>query len=62
MLYSMLFGGVPFKANNMNDLHDLILAGKYLLKDEISTEAKDLIKGMLERNPLKRLTVEEILK
>ena len=48
MLYSMLYGSVPFKAGNMNELHDLILRGKYLLKDEITREAQDLIKAMLE--------------
>ena len=39
VLYSMLYGSVPFKAGNMNELHDLILKGKYLLKDEITSEA-----------------------
>ena len=32
----MLYGSVPFKANNMSDLHQMIIKGKYTLKDEIS--------------------------
>ena len=44
MLYAMLYGTVPFKANNMNDLHKLIMKGKYTLKDDISDEARDLLK------------------
>ena len=28
-LYAMLYGTVPFKANNMSDLHQLILKAKY---------------------------------
>ena len=44
----MLYGTVPFKANNMQDLHQLILKAKYNLKDEISEDAKNIIRGMLE--------------
>ena len=29
VLYSMLYGSVPFKANNMNELHDMIIRGWY---------------------------------
>ena len=44
VLYAMLYGTVPFKASNMNDLHKLIMKGKYTLKDDISDEARDLLK------------------
>ena len=39
----------------------MILWGKYCLKDDISEEARDLIRGMLEWDPNKRLTTEQIL-
>lgn len=39
----MLYGTVPFKANNMKDLHKQIMEARYNLKDEISAEAKNLI-------------------
>lgn len=45
VLYAMLYGTVPFKANNMNDLHKLIMKGKYTLKDDISEESRDLLKN-----------------
>lgn len=32
-LYAMLFGTVPFKANNMNELHQLILKAKFTFKE-----------------------------
>jgi hypothetical protein len=32
----MLSGTVPFKANNMNELHQLILRGNYLPIKDIS--------------------------
>lgn len=57
----MLYGTVPFKANNMNDLHKLILKAKYNLKDEISEDAKDLIKKLLELDPSKRIYIKKIL-
>lgn len=47
VLFAMLYGTVPFKGADMNELHDLIKRGKYTLKDEISSEAKSLIKGIL---------------
>ena len=61
VLYAMLYGTVPFKAGNIEELHKLILKAKYVLKDSISEDARDLIKGMLQRDPLKRLTITEIL-
>ena len=39
-LYAMLYGTVPFKSNNMKDLHKLIMKGKYTLKEGISENAK----------------------
>jgi 5'-AMP-activated protein kinase catalytic alpha subunit len=36
VLFAMLYGSVPFKANNMTDLHKLIIKGSYTLKDDIS--------------------------
>ena len=45
----------------MGELHELILRGKYSLKEDISFEARELIKGMLDRDPVKRLSVEQIL-
>lgn len=57
----MLYGTVPFKANNMNDLHKLIMKAKYTLKDDISEEARDLLKNLLERDPNMRYTVADIM-
>ena len=36
VLFAMLYGTVPFKANSMNELHKLIIKGKYVLKDGVS--------------------------
>jgi len=61
VLYAMLYGTVPFKANNMSELQKLILKAKYSMKDDISEEARELLKGLLEKDPQKRMTVTEIL-
>ena len=58
VLFAMLYGTVPFKANNMQDLHQLILKAKYNLKDEISEDAKNIIRGMLEPDVQKRLSIK----
>ena len=64
-LYALLYGTVPFKANNMSELHQLIMKAKYSLKDEkaeITDEAKSLIRALLEPDPNKRITMEQIQK
>lgn len=62
VLFAMLYGTVPFKAQTMEELHQLILKGKYLLKEDISVEARDLLRGLLEINPKKRLSCRKILR
>jgi serine/threonine protein kinase len=58
VLYAMLYGTVPFKANNMQDLHKLILQAKYNLKDDITEGAKNILRSLLEPDPAKRLTIK----
>ncbi len=58
----MLYGTVPFKANNMHDLHKLIIKAKYSLKDDISEEARSLLKHLLEPDPSKRYSMSNITK
>ena len=56
----MLYGTVPFKGSSMDELHRLILKGQYSLKDDISIEARDILRKLLEINPQKRITYEQI--
>ena len=55
VLYAMLGGTVPFKGNNINELHDLIIKGEFKPLKEISPEASHLIKSILEVDPKKRI-------
>lgn len=57
VLYAMLYGTVPFKANNMSELQKIIMKAKYNLREDISVEARDLLKGLMEKDPSKRLTL-----
>lgn len=61
VLYTMLSGTVPFKANNMQDLHKIILKGTYNPIKDISDEASNLLKCILEVDIRKRYNVEQIL-
>ena len=58
VLYAMLYGSVPFKANNMPELQDSIRAAAYKLADSVSEPARDLIVKILEVDPKKRLGSE----
>ena len=62
VLYTMLCGTIPFKANNINDLHTLILSGNFDLPFDLSIQAKDLIIKMIKLNPYERISIENALK
>jgi [calcium/calmodulin-dependent protein kinase] kinase len=61
VLFSMVYGSVPFKASNMNELHTIIRDAKFTLEPEVSKDVRDLLKRMLEKNPEKRIKVPDIL-
>jgi len=54
LLYAMLCGTVPFKAQNMHDLHQIITSGSFsypsYVEGMLSTESIDLINRMLKVN------------
>ena len=61
VLYAMLSGTVPFKANNLNDLQTMIMSGSFKEIPDISKESNDLLHRLLQINPKKRITIEEAL-
>lgn len=61
VLYAMLYGTVPFKANNMSELQKMIIKGKYTLAEGISKEARDLLGRLLEKDPALRISIPNIL-
>ena len=61
VLYVMISGFFPFTGINENQLHRHILSGKFPKLQNISNNLKDLINKILEINPQKRITIDEIL-
>ena len=61
LLYCMVCGTVPFKGNNLTDLHKAILLGKFELPDFLNGEVKDLITKMLQSIPKNRISIKNAL-
>lgn len=61
-LYSLVFGNVPFVANNIPAVYEKIKNDRLVFPPtiRISDELKDLIEGMLEKDPSQRLTLPQI--
>ncbi|XP_060068522.1 sperm motility kinase Y-like [Ylistrum balloti] len=62
-MYAMLIGTLPFvpqPANNLAQLHALILKG-CSIPEELSLECKDLLKRMLQPDYRRRIRIEEVL-
>lgn len=57
LLFAMLCGTVPFKAQNLEDLHKLILKGEFSFPCDLSPEAQTIVRGMIKLNPRDRLTI-----
>ena len=61
-LYYMLSGVQPFRANSIKELERIVIKGKFEEIEEISKEANDLIREMLQVDPKNRITIDQILK
>ncbi|KAJ3433177.1 protein kinase [Anaeramoeba flamelloides] len=61
VLYAMLVGALPFDENNISLLFQKIKKASYYIPfEEVTSEALDLIVGLLNPSPIKRLTMENI--
>jgi serine/threonine protein kinase len=62
-LFAMLYGNVPFKANQIGDLSNSEQTKQEIeyKKDIVSKEAISLMKMMLQKVPSKRATADEVL-
>lgn len=61
LLYKLLIGRYPFKGCNDEELYKSILHKEPTYNSNISPAVKFLIAGMLIKNPVKRISAEEIL-
>ncbi|XP_026103346.1 protein kinase C eta type-like [Carassius auratus] len=55
LLYEMLSGHAPFEAENEDDLFESILTEEIIYASWLSTNAVDILKGFLTKNPSRRL-------
>ena len=60
-LYIMLSGNIPFNRDKTHDLQSAILNLPYKKIDDISDNANDLLQNILEKDPDKRFTPDDIL-
>ena len=60
ILYAMILGDLPFYDERQAILYKKIKECKLEIPDTMDNEAKDLIKRMLQKNPLNRITIPEI--
>lgn len=60
ILFAMLCGYLPFEDADTGNLYKKILSGKYSASKSLSDEAKHLISRVLELDPEKRATIEQI--
>jgi serine/threonine protein kinase len=61
VLYAMTTGFFPFRGVNETQLHENILTGIFPKPKDISNELNDLLSKILNINPKKRISLEEIL-
>ena len=58
--YEMLIGKCTFDANSMKELIGKVEKGNYLLPTSLSKESASFLNGMLQYDPKKRLTAEQL--
>jgi serine/threonine protein kinase len=61
LLYAMVWGAVPFKAGNMQELYHNIMGKGFSFPVPLSKQVKDLIRKMLNKVPENRILIPEIL-
>ena len=62
VLYEMMSGYTPFYGNDLKTLYTNITQKKLMFPEYFSKKAKNLLKKLLEKNPEKRIDLEDIKK
>ena len=60
ILYQMITGNLPFKSKKDLDLIRSIIVGHYSIPNNINSNIKNLIKGLLEKNEEKRFKIKDL--
>uniref|UniRef100_K9IMI6 Serine/threonine-protein kinase MARK1 n=1 Tax=Desmodus rotundus TaxID=9430 RepID=K9IMI6_DESRO len=62
ILYTLVSGSLPFDGQNLKELRERVLRGKYRIPFYMSTDCENLLKKLLVLNPIKRGSLEQIMK
>jgi 5'-AMP-activated protein kinase catalytic alpha subunit len=60
VLYAMVCGYLPFEDSNTTALYKKIKSADYTIPNDLSSDLRNLITGVLTTDPSKRLNVKEI--
>jgi len=60
ILYALLVGALPFDDDNLRQLLEKVKRGVYHIPHFVPPECQSLLRGMIEVNPEKRMTLAEI--
>uniref|UniRef100_A0AAY4DJT4 non-specific serine/threonine protein kinase n=1 Tax=Denticeps clupeoides TaxID=299321 RepID=A0AAY4DJT4_9TELE len=62
ILYTLVSGSLPFDGQNLKELRERVLRGKYRIPFYMSTDCENLLKKLLVLTPGKRGSLEQVMK
>lgn len=61
ILYALLVGALPFDDDNLRKLLEKVKRGLFYIPHFVPPECQNLLRGMIEVDPEKRLTVRRLI-
>uniref|UniRef100_A0A8C5GDI9 non-specific serine/threonine protein kinase n=1 Tax=Gouania willdenowi TaxID=441366 RepID=A0A8C5GDI9_GOUWI len=62
ILYTLVSGSLPFDGQNLKELRERVLRGKYRVPFYMSTDCEGILRRFLVLNPTKRCSLEQIMR